>query len=165
MSIKLFCKWFVQLQLFWFHSSLKQSSSTGTEFISCFTVKSTFFWFLTGTGSKCDQSPQEWSSLFLFRRNNNLYCYWIHYLLFCINIQYLFRFWINNSACYKKYKYRRNFLLERLISAYSISLQVRGSSGAIGNRFCDNSKLRLHLQRRIKLDWRNYHHRSLQHKR
>ena len=33
---------------------------------------------------------------------------------------------------------------EPLISTYTISLQVRGSSGAIGNRFCDNSKLLLY---------------------
>ena len=30
---------------------------------------------------------------------------------------------------------------EPLISTYTISLQVRGSSGAIGIRYCDNSKL------------------------
>jgi len=55
-SIKLFWKWFVQFTIIWFHSSLKQNSSTGTEFISCFTVEPTFLLFLPELGQKCDQS-------------------------------------------------------------------------------------------------------------
>ena len=125
-SIKLFRNWFVQFTVLWFHSSLKQAVQPELSLFHVQQSSQLFFLISTGTGSKCDQSPQSDYISFSFGRNNNLYCYWIHYRLFLYTHSNTFSgFESTTVRAIRKYKFKKMLVW----TSYFDVLDITTSSG------------------------------------
>jgi len=90
---------------------------------------------------------------FLFRRNNNLYCYWIHYQLFCILIQTPFQVFESTTVrAIRKYKFKEDACLNLLFRRTRYHYKFLGSSGWSGIEVATIQNFHLHLQRR-RIEW------------
>ena len=166
MSIKLFCNWFVQCAILWFDASLKQAVQPELSLIHVLQSSQPFLLIFNRNWVRI-VTNQDQSVIFVFLLNE----WWFILLLNTLSIiLYTYSntfsgFESTTVRAIRKYNFKEDDCLN-LISAYTISLQVFGKWRSIGNRFRDNSKLlSTPSEEKDQARLKNYHHRSLQHKR